>query len=304
MSLRISTRTLHDSIAATIGQRNARLLQLQQGLSDGRAVRTPSDDPVRAHQSMWYREQLRALEQYEKNLQNVRTVLQGTEGTLSSITDAINEVRELQVAGASDSIGADGRVSLADSLNQIIELLVSLGNDRFAGAYTFSGRGSLQPPYAAERDGAGRVTAVRMNPLIGGDVIRRVASDVSLTINVDAADLFGEDAKLFGQLIELRNALEADDGEAVRRQEAVLDQALERVMRATSFVGALEGRVEALLHRAGTDRVNYEGGRSKAEDLDVGQAVVEFQQEQVALQAALQSGARVLNLNLLDYLSI
>ena len=69
---RISTQTLYDVDRRTPSARaTSSVLKLQLSIADGRAMRTPSDDPVRAHQAMWYREQMRATEQYERSLQTV-----------------------------------------------------------------------------------------------------------------------------------------------------------------------------------------------------------------------------------------
>lgn len=303
MTDRISTKTLHDSIAATIGLRSQKLLKLQMSLSDGRAVRTPSDDPVGAHLSMWFREQTRANDQYERNVQGAITHLNNAEGLMANLADLIHEVRVLQTTGANDSTGADGRHALATQVNELIELFVSLGNDRFAGTYSLGGTNTLEAPLKTERDAEGRIIGVTpTRPGAGADRVRRLGPDVLLTINVDGADLFGGDASAFRTLIDLRDALEANDGDAVRAASAPLDDFLERVLRATAGVGALVGRAEALLERVNSDRVQYEAGRARAEDVDMARALVEFQQEQTALEAALNAGSRILNQGLLDYL--
>jgi flagellar hook-associated protein 3 FlgL len=300
---RISTKTLYDAIASSIGARSQRILKLQLSVADGRAVRAPSDDPVRAQQAMWYREQKRESEQYERTLQSVTISLSATENTLSNISDVISEARDLQVRGSNDAMENDARIAYAAQVDQELELLLSLANDRFAGTYTFGGRNNMTAPYTAERDASGRIVGVSTNPRgIEGKLIRRVGPDVLLTVNVAGADLFGKDGAAFQSLIALRTALEMGDGDRIRAMAAPMGSALDRVAKASSVQGALSGRVDALLGRAGRELISYEAGRSQAEDLDVAQAVVDLQQEQVALQAALKSGAQILNLSLLDYI--
>jgi flagellar hook-associated protein 3 FlgL len=300
---RISSKTLYDSIAASIGARNQQILKLQLSVADGRAVRVPSDDPVRAQQAMWYREQKREGEQYQRTLQSVTTALSATENTLNNISDVVSEARDLQVRGSNDALEGDARSAYASQVNQELELLLSLANDRFAGTYTFGGRNSLEAPYVAERDATGRIVAVSTNPRgIDGKLVRRVGPDVLLTVNVAGADLFGKDGAAFQSLIDLRAALEAGDGDKIRAMAGPMESALDRVAKASSTQGALSGRVEALLGRSGRELISYEAGRSQAEDLDVTKAMVDLQQEQMALQAALKSGAQILSLSLLDYI--
>jgi flagellin-like hook-associated protein FlgL len=50
------------------------------------------------------------------------------------------------------------------------------------------------------------------------------------------------------------------------------------------------------------DAVTNEAGRTRIEDLDVVKAMLEYNQSQVALDAALRTGAQILRASLLDYL--
>jgi flagellar hook-associated protein 3 FlgL len=302
---RISTKTLYEAIAASVGARNQQILKLQLSVADGRAVRTPSDDPVRAHQAMWYRQQIRASAQYERSLQSVTTSISAAENTLANVSDVLSEVRDLQVRGSNDAMEGDARSAYAAQVNQDLELLLSLANDRFAGTYTFGGRNNQQAPYRAARDASGKITRVVSNPAgIDGKLIRKVGPDVLLSVNVPGADLFGEGGSAFQALIDLRTALESGSGDKIRAMGAPMETALDRAVQAGSVLGALQGRVQALLGRSGDEQIGYENGRSQAEDLDVAQAMVLLQQEQAALQAALKSGSQIINLSLLDYMPV
>jgi flagellar hook-associated protein 3 FlgL len=301
---RISTKSLYDATAASIANRSQQLLKLQMAISDGRAIHAPSDDPVRAQQGMWYREQKRASEQYERSLQSVTSAMSAAENTLNNISDVLSEARDLQTRGANDAMEGDSRAAYGAQVDQELELLLSLANDRFAGTYTFGGRNSLQAPYVAERDAAGKITKVTANPRgTDGKLIRQVGPDEQITVNVLGSDLFGPEGATFQSLIELRNALQGGNGDAIRAMATPMETALDRAVKANSVHGALGARVEALLSRAGRDAASYEAGRSRTEDLDVAQAMVDLQQEQVAMQAALKAGAQILSLSLLDYIA-
>ncbi len=303
MSARISSRTLYDTIALSISDRYQALFKLQLGLADGRAVRKPSDDPVRAHQAMWYRERLRATDQYEAAIQSTLSHLTGTENAVQQILDAMMEVRELQVTGADDVTGEDGRRSLSQRVDQLLQLVVDTANSKFSNVYLFSGTQTLTAPYEVQRDRSGRIVEVTQSRAGDvGDLIRVVGQNVSLTINTKGTDLFGADGEVFDHLIRLRDALADGDGETIRGLTDGLERDIDRLVSATSTVGSLTNRIEAMLSRVTDDRAAYEEGRSRAEDLDVAGSMVEYSQEQVALQAALAVGSRILNMSLLDYM--
>lgn len=303
MSARISSRTLYDTIALSISDRYQTLFKLQLGLADGRAVRKPSDDPVRAHQAMWYRERLRATDQYESAIQSTLSHLTGTENAVQQILDAMIEVRELQVTGADDVTGEDGRRSLAQRVDQLLQLVVDTANSKFSNIYLFSGTQTLTAPYEVQRDRSGRIVEVTQSRAGDvGDLIRVVGQNVSLTINTKGTDLFGADGDVFDHLIRLRDALADGDGGTIRGLTDDLERDIDRLVNTTSTVGSLTSRIGAMLSRITGDRAAYEEGRSRAEDLDVAESMVEYSQEQVALQAALAVGSKILNLSLLDYM--
>jgi len=103
-------------------------------------------------------------------------------------------------------------------------------------------------------------------------------------------------------LIGLRDALNADDGPAVRAAIADVDAAHAQV--ATHF-GELGGRVQRLemtRNQLVDVRANLDELVSSIEDADLPDVIARFQSGQVALQAGLQAGAKVMQPTLLDYL--
>jgi flagellar hook-associated protein 3 FlgL len=303
MTNRISTRTLHDSIAQAISSSNQRVMKLQQGLGDGRAIRVPSDDPVGAHQAMFFREQIRAGGQYERSVDTTLSQLTATETALQQIQDVLGDLRSLQASGSDDATGPEARRVMAGQVRDFEEQLVSLGNTRFSGRYLFAGQKTLSAPLLTTRDAEGKVSGVSLNPVgVGGDVKRQLAPDLSLTINVKVTDLFGEGADFFTSMESLTAALLNNDGEKIRALTDSMDQAQARVNDATTGVGSLINRAENMKTRLEQDTTNYESSRSRVEDLDMARAVVDFQSQQTALQAALAAGSKILNLSLLDYL--
>ncbi|MBI2751705.1 MAG: flagellar hook-associated protein FlgL [Burkholderiales bacterium] len=112
---------------------------------------------------------------------------------------------------------------------------------------------------------------------------------------------------IFSVLDDAINAIgNAPDGNAA--QQAV-GQALNNVDLGMSQISAVRGQAGDLLNRA--DRINanqdkrkiqVEGDRSRAEDLDMIKGVSDFQNQQTGYQAALQSYAQVQKLSLFNYL--
>lgn len=303
MTFRVSTRSLHDTIAQAVLDSQQTVLQLQRGLADGRAIRLPSDDPVGTNVVMQFRERLRANEQYQKNMEVALSHLNAADSTLFMVQEQIIQAQTIQVRGADDSQGQDARNALAREIDQIAQALADLGNTRFAGVSLFGGTRTLEQPYTVELDDNGLIASLEKNPNgIDGEVVRQVGRDLSLSIHVSGDDVFGGDRELFQTLLDLRDALFAGDLESIQAGNQRLEAAQDRVVGTHTFVGSLLVRAESLKTRLQADEVTNESGRSRIEDIDVARAMLDYNQNQVALEAALDAGSRILQSSLLNYL--
>jgi len=103
-----------------------------------------------------------------------------------------------------------------------------------------------------------------------------------------------------------------DIGSAVNANAATqaVGQALYNLDIGMNRVSAIRGQAGDLLNRADritsgqeTRSIQLEADRSRAEDLDMIKGVADFQSQQTAYQAALQSYAQVQKLSLFNYMS-
>ena len=303
MSFRISTHTIHSTVSQVVQDAQQRVLLLQHGLADGKAIRRPSDDPVGAHIAMRYRERLRANGQYQKSLSLAMSHLNATDSAHFAMEDLLSRARSIAITGANDSNSGEARRALAMEVDQIIQSAADLGNRRFEGAYIFGGTQTLEPPYTVAMNGEGLVQSVTVNPLgIDKPVLRQVGRDVSLSIHVSGDDVFGENQEAFQNLLELREALLAEDVPKIQSMQVALETDQTRTVGSHTLVGSLIRRSETLQTRLLDDEIANESGRSQVEDLDIGRAMLEFNQAQTALEAALNAGSKILESSLLRYL--
>ena len=110
-------------------------------------------------------------------------------------------------------------------------------------------------------------------------------------------------ADLFNHLISLQNHLLAGDAAAIAStdQKAFANDE-ENLGAHIGNNGAVQARLEAAAAIASTRADSLEIQVSKEADADLPETLVRLNQTQNAYQVALQSGARLLNSSLLDYL--
>jgi flagellar hook-associated protein 3 FlgL len=297
--MRITTGMLHDSTLQGVRQSQARLAKLQSQIAAGRRIQRPSDDAAGIAQVLQTRSALRANTQWSRNLGRARQQVQATESALSAVSDQLADARVLAAQGADAAQSDEALAALATQVNGLIEETLDEANRAADGVHLFGGTDTLTVPFTAARNAAGEITAVTSASAAPAGVAQRlVGEDERLAVNTPSGDVFGDDLSGFGDLIALRDALRAGDRTAVAALSPQLDADLQRVSIAQSMNGVLTQRIDNLETRLGSDATALETARSAAEDIDVTQAVVEYQEEQAVLEAALKMTSQLLELSL------
>ncbi|MBX3385930.1 MAG: hypothetical protein KF768_05115 [Phycisphaeraceae bacterium] len=107
---------------------------------------------------------------------------------------------------------------------------------------------------------------------------------------------------LFTTLIELRDALRANNSSGITVAGEDLERANDRLAQARALVGVHANRVIRAVQRQEDLITIDEQMRSSLQDVDYSEASIRFSLLQTQLQAALRSGAISQNLTLLDFL--
>ncbi len=113
---------------------------------------------------------------------------------------------------------------------------------------------------------------------------------------------------LFGVLDQAIAAVrDAPNGAAishgVAQALAQLDSGLNRLLAARGIAGELLNRIDCISDRQSVRSVQLQADRSRAEDLDMVQAISEFQNTQTAYSAALGSYAQIQKLSLFNFIN-
>jgi flagellar hook-associated protein 3 FlgL len=109
-------------------------------------------------------------------------------------------------------------------------------------------------------------------------------------------------AGVFGRLAALRDALLSGNQSAITRSSEGLQLDFDRLARVRGETGARVREMESRLERLTDQNLATAALLSSLEDVDFTEAILRFQTLEASLQATLQTGARLLNLSLLDFL--
>ncbi|WP_221794714.1 flagellar hook-associated protein FlgL [Oceanobacter mangrovi] len=146
--MRVSTLQIHKSGLANMLNNQKDLTKTQQQVSSGVRVNTAADDPIAAARMLQIQQQLALAEQYENNMIAANNRLEMEEGTLSTVTDYYDRLRQLTVNAGNGTLTQEDRQAIGAEVEQIQQALVELFNSRDAsGDYIFAGYQGGSAPF-------------------------------------------------------------------------------------------------------------------------------------------------------------
>lgn len=300
--MRVSTNTLYDQGTRSMLQQQGELFRLQQQLSSGKRIMVPSDDPIGAARAHELTQSLSLNTQYATNRHHAMDKLQLVDSTLGAITDVIQDVRVLAVAAGNPAYSDNERMMMATELRGHFEQLLGLANTRDDQSnYLFSGFKGDMPAFEL---GAGTLVVAYKGD--DGQQRTQVSPSRQLPVSVTGEEVFEVDGQsLFDTISSFILAMEAPGNGAnldsiVSDALGGLDVALDNVLTRRAAVGSGLREIDAL-QRIGEDTaIQYQQSLSYLQDLDFARAISDMMRQQVLLEAAQQSFARITNLSLFN----
>jgi len=300
VTMRVTNRMANQMVLADLQRSLENLMRAQEKLSTGRRVNRPSDDPTAAHRAVSSRAQLVVLEQFSRNIGEVKAWVATTEYALRAASDSLIEVRTLAIQAANGTLSGSDRENIAQRIDEFNEHIFQLTHERHSGRYVFSGTRTGEAPFERSGDDVvylGNAAHMRVN----------IGEGSPLAFNLTGEEVFlgvGSGGRsLFKLLSDLSAAIRAGDTRQVGGELlAELDAALDRVTEKLGTVGAVTNRLERMEEVISGLVVKHKELLSLAEDADLAEAAMDFQFKQTAYQASLAACAKAIMPTLMDYL--
>ncbi|MBD3234629.1 MAG: flagellar hook-associated protein 3, partial [candidate division Zixibacteria bacterium] len=145
--MRVSNSMMVSSTLNDLSQIYSRMMRTQKQLSSGRRINAPSDDPVGVSRALAYRNYLGELDQYNRNIQRVRSILNHTDYSLGSINDFTIQAEDIALQLSNDTYDDEARNAAADQVQDILEQIINIGNTIVEDRYIFAGTDTLTQPF-------------------------------------------------------------------------------------------------------------------------------------------------------------
>ena len=145
--MRITNSMMTQSVIRNINNNMNRLSETQQEASTGVKIQEASDDPVAASKTLKYRGVIAKIEQYQSNAADATSWMKVTENTLESLTDTVQQIRDLTSQASSDILDDTEKEAIAAEVSELKNTVLELMNAQYAGRYIFGGYATNEAPY-------------------------------------------------------------------------------------------------------------------------------------------------------------
>lgn len=288
-----------DTLLSNLQRLSSRQAGLQNQIATGQRITRPSDDPAATARILDLQAEKQRIQQYASNVDRGMAINQTSYSAVSELKKISDRAGELGVLGLG-VLDATGATAYAAELNQLIEHGVQTLNTNYAGEHLFGGTRTDTAPFTATRDANGKITGVTYAGAASSAEFH-IGDNATISPYTDPAS----NQKLgdfINNLVAMRDALQSNDKAAIQTGQTGISASEDDILGVVSNVASTQTRLEG-------DRVQNEARFSELENLtskdadaDVAETIVRLTQTQTAYQAALQVGAQVMRVSLLDYL--
>ncbi|WP_432544595.1 flagellar hook-associated protein FlgL [Kineococcus sp. SYSU DK002] len=293
---RVTQRSIATNALTNLQNTQTRMAKLQDQITSGTSLPKGSEDSVRAAAALRLNDQIAVNTENGRNLDEARAWMTTQEPALQSTTNALQKVRELAVRANNGALSETGRQAIAAEITALKETILGDANTPYQGRAVFGGTTAGATAYAGSTPYAYAGDS--------GAVERTISPGVKMTVNILGETVYGTQngANLFAELDTLAANVTAGNTTAVAGALSTIDG---RITRATNAMATIGARTNQLDHaeEVNANQLAYlEAQLNDVQGVDPAKAYVEFTQQNVAYQAALQVTAKTVQTSLLDFL--
>jgi len=282
-----------------------RLDTTQQELSTGKSINQPSDNPSGTALALQLNTDLSNLTSYSNQVTDGTGWSEASSSAMSDITNSVQRIRELTLEAANGSQTTSDMQASAQEVNQLIDQIKQDADTQYNGQYVFSGSATSTMPYQS-----GSTDTYAGNT---GQVTRAIGPNTTLAVNANLSGVLGSGQTVSGQpagdgllLNTLRNIaddMQSGNSSGLNTDLSSLDTNLNSLNGLSANVGAVQDRLQMASSRIQTLQTSDTQVLSNTQDADMATTEINFSTEQAALQAALQSGANIVQQSLMNFLN-
>ena len=305
--MRITANTYTDLILSSSQTAQQRLATLQQQISSGSTIQNPSDDPLTYGQASQTQDQLAQLTNYTQAATQATTMTAANNTAMTSLHQLVAQAGEYLSSVTSNMTPAQLQ-NIGSEMSSLITQMTSVVNQKSSdGTYLFGGTRN-QPPINAStgtyNTGTnGEETTIEVQP--GNPVTVGIAAGSS---GPPAVDGFMYDSTSGTDVLAAltRAASDLNSGNVTAVQGADTTAVNNALNLVSSYVGSTAANMAAVQSAStalSQQTVATQNTLNSLTQTNLPNASIQLQQLEMQYQATLESGTRLMNLSILNYMS-
>ena len=322
---------------SNLGSLSNNLNTLNTKVTTGRSFLKSSEDAASAIRGYNIRTQLSKNSMYQENISYAQSSLTNAESTLNQINGITQEasVKILSAMNATKSLNE--RNIIATELKALQDELLSSLNSSASDVYYFGGTNIDTEPFTVGADGKLNYNGAVLDVIADGsahltdsrylDIGLNLAFDAT-TGEVDKSTVFSYSITgpsitgygtetladgtkvsknlydLLGSLVtELKKSDAEYDSDKVGKMYGVFKDSSLNVVNSMTVVGAKSSYLDFMTDRLETQELNLKELQTAVEGADPAETIIDFTSQELAYQAALQMGTKLLQPSIFDYMA-
>jgi flagellar hook-associated protein 3 FlgL len=290
----------------TLGDLTSSLNSIERSseeLSSGKTILEPADNPYGASRVIDLQSQLEGLSSYEGNAQNGIEWENTASSAMSSMSSAVQRVRELVLQAANGTINQSDREAIATQVEQLTESIKQDANTQFGGEYVFSGTDTLTAPYQQGESDEYQGNAEAISRAVGPGATVTISTNLSSVLGNGAK---AEDGKLLDTLRTIATNLRGGTAEDIKEVSTTnlqsLDKNREALVELQAVAGSATDQLQSALTRNEDLQSSITESLANLDDTNIAATSIAYSNEQAAYEAALRAGATIVQESLLNFL--
>jgi flagellar hook-associated protein 3 FlgL len=291
--MRIAQSEVYRNFMSDIETLSDSASRFSRQVSSGKKLTQLKDSPSGSAELVSMTKTASDIDQFRSNSDKESLYLNVTDSALNEVSNLISSIYDKGNQASTDAVNPDERAALANDVRIMREQIVTLANSQVNGRYLFAGSLITDPPFALASD------SVSYNGDSSTSTIS-VEKGTEVQMNFAGDAVFGS---IFSSISSLLAGIDGNDTTSIRSALGQYASVLSGLGQVRAQVGTNMNLLKNVQTRLDTQETSLKEQRSKVEDADMAQAVVQMNQTQTALQTAMSAGGTILNQrNLFDIL--
>lgn len=286
--------------------------RLNTMLSSGKSLLSPADGPFAWAQAMNVKQSIRELDTIDENIDFALNWQQATESSLDRMYDLLLSAQQLAIASVKPS-SEEETLARVTEMEQLCEEAQQVANTQYNNLYIFSGWGidyvdgktvltASNPPFDSDLNYQGSTDSLKV----------RTNTSRSETVNLDGETVFviqdadGQPINILQMLADLRDSIQdsvaTDDVQPIQDAQELIVMAQQHISSQQAMVGARMASLDQRKEVLADLQLNAQERYAEIAEPDYVDLIMQYQQKQTALEAAMKVTSLISELNLTKYL--